>query len=37
HHAILHALDYLEKKNISIVYLPVDKNGEFKYKDLENA
>ena len=26
HHAILHALDYLEKKNISIVYLPVDKN-----------
>lgn len=37
HHAILHALDYLEKKNISIVYLPVDKNGEFKYQDLENA
>ena len=37
HHAILHALDYLEKKNISIVYLPIDKNGEFKYKDLENA
>ena len=25
HHAILHALDYLEKKNVSIVYLPVDK------------
>ena len=37
HHAILHALDYLEKKNISIVYLPIDKNGEFKYQDLENA
>lgn len=37
HHAILHTLDYLEKKNISIVYLPVDKNGEFKYQDLENA
>jgi cysteine desulfurase len=37
HHAILHALDYLEKKNISVVYLPVDKNGEFKYQDLEKA
>ena len=37
HHAILHSLDYLEKKNISIVYLPVDLNGEFKYHDLENA
>ena len=37
HHAILHALDYLEKKNVSIVYLPVDKNGEFKYQDLEKA
>ena len=37
HHAILHSLDYLEKKNVSIVYLPVDKNGEFKYHDLENA
>ena len=37
HHAILHALDYLEKKNISIVNLPVDKNGEFNYQDLENA
>ena len=37
HHAILHALDYLEKKNISIVYLPIDKNGEFKHQDLENA
>jgi len=29
HHAILHALDYLEKKNVSIVYLPVDKKGDF--------
>ena len=37
HHAILHALDYLEKKNVSIVYLPVDKKGEFKYNDLEQA
>ena len=37
HHAILHALDYLEKKNVSIVYLPVDKKGEFKYRDLEQA
>ena len=37
HHAILHALDYLEKKNISVVYLPLDKNGEFKYKDLDEA
>jgi len=37
HHAILHALDYLEKKNVSVVYLPVDKNGEFQYKDLEKA
>ena len=37
HHAILHSLDYLEKKNVSIVYLPIDKNGEFKYHDLENA
>ena len=37
HHAILHALDYLEKKNVSIVYLPVDKNGEIKYQDLDKA
>ena len=37
HHAILHALDYLEKKNVSIVYLPVDKKGDFKYNDLEQA
>ena len=37
HHAILHTLDYLEKKNVSVVYLPVDKNGEFKYKHLERA
>ncbi len=37
HHAILHALDYLQKKNISIVYLPLDRNGEFKYQDLERA
>ena len=37
HHAILHALEYLEKKNVSIVYLPVDKNGEFQYQDLEKA
>jgi cysteine desulfurase len=37
HHAILHTLDYLEKKNVSLVYLPVDKNGEFKYQHLEEA
>ena len=37
HHAILHALEYLEKKKVSIVYLPVDKNGEFQYQDLEKA
>ena len=36
-HAILHALDYLEKKNVSIIYLPIDKKGEFKYRDLEQA
>ena len=36
-HRNLTCIRLSRKENVSIVYLPVDKNGEFKYKDLEKA
>ena len=37
HHAILHALDFLEAKGCNVVYLPINKQGEIDYTDLEAA
>ena len=37
HHAILHALDFLEAKGCNVVYLPINKQGEIDYADLEAA
>lgn len=37
HHAVLHALDFLEAKGCNVVYLPVNKQGEIDYADLEAA
>lgn len=35
HHAILHAVEYLEKKGCKVVYLPVDKKGQIDYDALD--
>lgn len=37
HHAILHALDFLETKGCNIVYLPVDTSGQISYAALEEV
>jgi len=35
HHAILHAVEYLEKKGCKVVYLPVDQKGQIDYDALD--
>ncbi len=37
HHAVLHTLEYLEKKGAKVTYLDVDKNGLINLDDLKNA
>ena len=37
HHAVLHALMYLEKHGFEVTYLDVDKNGLINPTDVENA
>jgi len=38
HHATLHPIEYLEKnRGFKVTYLPVDKNGLVKAKDVEKA
>lgn len=38
HHAVLHTLEYLEKKgDITVTYLPVDNKGIINLDDLKNA
>lgn len=37
HHAVLHTVEYLEKKGCEVTYLPVDENGLISLEDLENS
>lgn len=37
HHAVLHTLQYMEKKGYSVTYLPVDADGKVNPKDVESA
>lgn len=37
HHAILHALEFLETKGCNVIYLPVDTSGQISYAALEEA
>lgn len=37
HHAILHTLEYLEKRGFEVTYLPVDENGFISLTELEEA
>ena len=37
HHAVLHTLEYLEKKGFEVTYLPVDEYGKISLDDLKNA
>lgn len=37
HHAILHTLEYLEKRGFEVTYLPVDENGFISLTELEKA
>ena len=37
HHAITHALDFLETKGCKIIYIPVDQNGQLDYDMLEKS
>ena len=37
HHAILHTLEYLEKRGFEVTYLPVDENGFVSLTELEEA
>lgn len=37
HHAVLHTTEYLEKFGFEVTYLPVDKDGVVKLKDLEKS
>lgn len=37
HHAVLHTLEYLEKKGYSVTYLPVDEDGLISLDDLKAA
>lgn len=37
HHAVLHTLQFMEKKGYSVTYLPVDSDGKISLTDLENA
>ena len=35
HHAIIHALDFLETKGCRIIYIPVDQHGQLDYEMLD--
>ena len=35
HHAVLHTVEYLEKKGVKITYLDLDGNGQLDYSQLE--
>lgn len=37
HHAITHALDFLETKGCKIIYIPVDQSGQLDYDMLNKA
>lgn len=37
HHAILHAVEFLEKKGCQVIYIPVDQAGQIDYAALETA
>lgn len=37
HHAVLHTLQFMEKKGYKVTYLPVDSDGKISLSDLENA
>lgn len=37
HHAILHTLEYLEKRGFEVTYLPVDENGFVSLTELEES
>ncbi len=37
HHAVLHAMEYLEKNGYEVTYLDVDEDGLINLSDLENA
>ena len=37
HHAVLHALEALEKQGFEVTYLPINDNGIVKVEDIKNA
>lgn len=37
HHAILHAVEFLDKKGVNIIYLDINKNGQIDYEALRTA
>ena len=37
HHAVLHALEALEKQGFEVTYLPINDNGIVKVEDVKNA
>ena len=37
HHAVLHALEALEKQGFEVTYLPINDNGIIKVEDVRNA
>lgn len=37
HHAVLRAVEFLERNGFQVTYLPVDKKGRISIQDLENA
>ncbi len=37
HHAVLHALEALEKQGFEVTYLPINANGIVKVEDVKNA
>ncbi len=37
HHAVLHAMEYLEKKGFQVTYLPVNSEGQIELRDFEEA
>lgn len=37
HHAVLHTCGQLEKKGFDITYLPVNKEGQISFKDVQDA
>ena len=37
HHAILHAVEYLEEKGCKVVFIPIDESGQLDYDALDQA